>query len=229
MPFGVIFQVVLFPQGELLGCMLRQEGNLGQQKEGGLRWLYWKPLGWPHNTPKSCPGWSVYSNQVPDNNNDQSRWEWELWSTPCGMSLLIFTDACLLNRVELRKNRASCRRKTKRESEPLIKDKGDLSYSALYSDLNLLQARPTRYTSPNWWEYHAVSNMGFEKSWAMTPFLMTLQDILRWSSHWHQLLLHLLLFTAGCSAWRNGLLSTLFQYSGHFYIAVVPKAFYRGI
>lgn len=56
MPFGVVFQVVWFPQGEFGDpgtCMyVGQEGDLGQQMEGRSQWLRFKTLRWPHNHTK---------------------------------------------------------------------------------------------------------------------------------------------------------------------------------
>lgn len=85
-------------------------------------------------------------------------------SAPHGMSLLILQMPSFRIEWNLEKQRLSCRKKTKRENELLIKDKGNLFHSALYCDLNLLEVRPKRATTPNWQEYHAVSSMGFEKS-----------------------------------------------------------------
>lgn len=69
-------------------------------------------------------------------------------SAPYGMSLLVFINAGLLNRREPRKNWgyfAGIKQKEKvRESEPPIENKGNLSHSALYCDLNLLEVRPKR-------------------------------------------------------------------------------------
>lgn len=86
MPFGIIFQVVLdrFPRAnsETLGhvCMLRQERNLEQQKDGDLRWLRSKAPGWPHNHTKFCSGRTVCPLKSGSRNHkDKRRWECEPW------------------------------------------------------------------------------------------------------------------------------------------------------
>lgn len=134
MPFGVVFQVVLFPRenSEILGHvgMLRQAGDSEPQKEGSLPWLRFKTLGWPHNHTRIlfwelCPLKSGSPEQ-------QQKWvgvRAVAGSAPSGMSLLsvlmlAFSLEWNLGGKKQNKTEAGSCRKKKRESEPLIKIKG---------------------------------------------------------------------------------------------------------
>lgn len=156
MPFALIFQVVLLPQGELRDpgtrvCVLRRDRKSEQQKEDGMRWLHSKPL--------QCPAQSD-QNPVLEDPPTQIRFPTKQLtkvggSGKCGRisplwnGLAELTNAFLLNRVELRKKEALSHEENKRESKVLIKDKGNLFHSALYCDLNLLEVRAKRAANSN--------------------------------------------------------------------------------
>ena len=208
MPFALIFQVVLLPQGELRDpgtcvCVCVKKGQ--ELRAAERRWhevASFQTSAVPHSIrPKSCSGRSTHSNPVPNKTTDKSRWEWELWKDQPPLERACWAYQCLpFEQSGTQKKEALSHEENKRESKVLIKDKGNLFHSALYCDLNLLEVRAKRAANSNWQEYHAVISMGFEKSWEMTSFLTTLQDILKWSSWWYQLFLYLRLFTRGCSA-----------------------------
>lgn len=130
MPFALIFQVVLLPQGELRDpgtrvCVLRRDRKSEQQKEDGMRWLHSKPL--------QCPAQSD-QNPVLEDPPTQIRFPTKQLtkvggSGKCGRisplwnGLAELTNAFLLNRVELRKKRLSRMKKTKEKAKCLSKIK----------------------------------------------------------------------------------------------------------